>query len=105
MPRKLVRADQRQSFLPGRYLKGNITKARQLPREGRLQSHGDADTVSVISTVLLTEVLGAIRDRYFEASRRDKSRILGKSAALTGCQRKHAVRLLNQCKSPRTMYQ
>ena len=49
-----------------------------------------------ISTVTRMEVLGAIRNRYLEASKRDKSRMLDEFVALTGCHRKHAVRLLNQ---------
>lgn len=52
--------------------------------------------VGEISTVTRTEVLGAIRSRYLEASKRDKSRMLDEFVALTGCHRKHAVRLLNQ---------
>ena len=52
--------------------------------------------VGEISTVTRTEVLGAIRNRYLEASKRDKSRMLDEFVALTGCHRKHAVRLLNQ---------
>ena len=53
--------------------------------------------VTEISTVTRTEVLGAIRSRYREASKRDKSRMLDEFVALTGCHRKHAVRLLGQC--------
>ena len=50
--------------------------------------------VTEISTATRTEVLGAIRNRYREASKRDKSRMLDEFVALTGCHRKHAVRLL-----------
>ena len=49
-----------------------------------------------ISTVTKTEVLEAIRNRYAGASKRDKSRMLDEFVALTGCHRKHAVRLLNR---------
>ena len=52
--------------------------------------------VGEISTVTRPEVLGAIRNRYLEASKRDKSRMLDEFVALTDCHRKHAVRLLNQ---------
>ena len=52
--------------------------------------------VGEISTVTRTEVLGAIRNRYLEASKSDKSRMLDEFVALVGCHRKHAVRLLNQ---------
>ena len=48
------------------------------------------------STVTRTEVLGAIRNRYLEASKADKTRMLDEFVALTGCHRKHVVRLLNQ---------
>ena len=50
--------------------------------------------VTEISTATRTEVLGAIRSRYREASKRDKSRMLDEFVALTGCHRKHAVRLI-----------
>ena len=52
--------------------------------------------VTEISTATRTEVLGAIRSRYREASKRDKSRMLDEFVTLTGCHRKHAVRLLGQ---------
>ena len=52
--------------------------------------------VGEVSTVTRTEVLGAIRNRYLEAAKGDKSRMLDEFVALTGCHRKHAVRLLNQ---------
>ena len=50
--------------------------------------------VGEISTATRTEVLGAIRSRYREASKRDKSRMLDEFVAMAGCHRKHAVRLL-----------
>ena len=49
-----------------------------------------------ISAATRTEVLGAIRSRYRKASKRDKSRMLDEFVALTGCLRKHAVRLLGE---------
>ena len=49
-----------------------------------------------ISAATRTEVLGAIRSRYRKASKRDKSRMLDEFVALTGCHRKHAVRLLGE---------
>ena len=52
--------------------------------------------VGEISGVTKTEVLRAIRSRYREASRKDKSRMLDEFVALIGCHRKHAVRLLRQ---------
>ena len=52
--------------------------------------------VTEISTVTRTEILRAIRGRYREASKRDKGRMLDEFVAITGCHRKHAVRLLNQ---------
>ena len=50
--------------------------------------------VTEISTATGTAVLGAIRNRYREASKRDKSRMLDEFVAMAGCHRKHAVRLL-----------
>ena len=49
-----------------------------------------------ISLATRTELLGAIRSRYREASKKDKSRMLDEFVAMTGCHRKHAVRLLGQ---------
>ena len=49
-----------------------------------------------ISLATRTEILGAIRSRYREASKKDKSRMLDEFVAMTGCHRKHAVRLLRQ---------
>ena len=48
------------------------------------------------SATTRTEVLAAIRKRYREASKRDKSRMLDEFVAMVGCHRKHAVRLLGQ---------
>ena len=42
------------------------------------------------------EVIGAIRSRYREAPKKDKSRMLDEFVAIVGCHRKHAVRLLGQ---------
>lgn len=53
--------------------------------------------VGEISTATRIEVLGAIRSRYREAAKRDKSRMLDEFVAIAGCHRKHAVRLLAQC--------
>ena len=52
--------------------------------------------VGDISLATRTEVLGAIRSRYREASKKDKSRMLDEFVAILGCHRKHAVRLLGQ---------
>lgn len=41
-----------------------------------------------------TELLLALRERYDQATRADKSTILNEFVALTGCPRKHAIRLL-----------
>ena len=49
-----------------------------------------------ISLATRTEVIGAIRSRYGEASKKDKSRMLDEFVAMTGCHRKHAVRLLSR---------
>ena len=53
--------------------------------------------VADISAVTRAEVLGAIRRRHREASKKDKSRMLDEFVAIAGCHRKHAVRLLGQC--------
>ena len=50
--------------------------------------------VTEISTATRTEVLGAIRIRYRDASKKEKSRMLDEFVAMAGCHRKHAVRLL-----------
>ena len=42
------------------------------------------------------ELLASIRDRYRESSRKDKSKILDESIAVTGHHRKHGIRLLAQ---------
>ena len=52
--------------------------------------------VGEISAVTRTEVLRAIRNRYREASKKDKSRMLDEFVAIAGCHRKHAVRLLRR---------
>ena len=49
-----------------------------------------------ISLATRTEVLGAIRSRYREAPKKDRSRMLDEFVAITGCHRKHAVRLLKK---------
>ena len=56
--------------------------------------------VAEVSTATRTEVLGAIRGRYREASKGDKTRMLDEFVALTGCRRKHAVRLLGRSAEP-----
>ena len=56
--------------------------------------------VGEISGVTKTEVLRAIRNRYREASKKDKSRMLDEFVAMAGCHRKHAVRLLRQGDKP-----
>ncbi len=56
--------------------------------------------VGEISTVTRTEVLRAIRNRYREASKKDKSRMLDEFVAIAGCHRKHALRLLRRGDEP-----
>ena len=56
--------------------------------------------VGDISLATRTEVLGAIRNRYREASKKDKSRMLDEFVAIAGCHRKHAVRLLRRGDEP-----
>ena len=52
--------------------------------------------VGEISLATKTEVLGAVRNRYREASKKDKGRMLDEFVAIAGCHRKHAVRLMCQ---------
>ena len=52
--------------------------------------------VGDVSLATRIEVLGAIRSRYREAPKKDKSRMLDEFVAIVGCHRKHAVRLLGQ---------
>ena len=47
-----------------------------------------------ISTPVRNEVLGALRQRYREAPKDEKTRILDEFVALARCHRKHAIRLL-----------
>ena len=56
--------------------------------------------IGEISGVTKTEVLRAIRNRYREASKKDKSRMLDEFIAIVGCHIKHAVRLLSQGDKP-----
>lgn len=56
--------------------------------------------VAAVSTAMRIEVLEAIRGRYREVSKRDKTRMLDEFVALTGCHRKHAVRLLGLVDEP-----
>ena len=56
--------------------------------------------VGKIRGVTRTEVLRAIRNRYREASKKDKSRMLDEFVAMVGCHRKHAVRLLRRGEEP-----
>ncbi len=56
--------------------------------------------VGEISGVTRTEVIRAIRNRYREASKKDKSRMLDELVAMVGCHRKHAVRLLRRANEP-----
>ena len=53
-----------------------------------------------ISAVSRTEVLRAIRNRYRDASNKDKSRMPDEFVAMVGCHRKHAVRLLRRGEEP-----
>ena len=53
-----------------------------------------------ISAVTRTEVLRAIHNRYREASKKDKSRMLDEFVAIAGCHRKHALRLLRRGEEP-----
>jgi hypothetical protein len=49
---------------------------------------------NTISKVAKNEVLGALRGRYQQTSKQEKSKILDEFVAVAGCHRKHAIRLL-----------
>ena len=49
-----------------------------------------------ISRMAKQELLATIRDRYRASSKKEKSRILDESSAVTGHHRKHGIRLLGQ---------
>jgi Integrase core domain len=49
-----------------------------------------------ISAQARSELLGALRQRYREATKQEKSRILDEFVAVAKCHRKHAVRLLGR---------
>lgn len=38
------------------------------------------------------ELLGALRERYQESGKQEKTRVLDEFVALVGCHRKHAIR-------------
>ena len=48
-----------------------------------------------ISKETRKELISALRQRYKEASKKDKTKILDEFVALSGYHRKHAVRLLS----------
>ena len=47
-----------------------------------------------ISKMAKQELVATIRDRYQQASKKDKGRILDEFTAITGHHRKHCIRLL-----------
>ena len=47
-----------------------------------------------MSTIAREELIRTIRSRYRESTKMEKSRILDELAAVVGCHRKHAIRLL-----------
>jgi hypothetical protein len=49
-----------------------------------------------ISTQTQTELLETLRQRYHEASKPEKAKILDEFVAVAGCHRKHAIRLLRK---------
>jgi hypothetical protein len=52
--------------------------------------------LTTISPQTKTELLEALRQRYQQASKPDKAKILDEFVAVAGCHRKHAIRLLNR---------
>jgi hypothetical protein len=49
---------------------------------------------TTISQQTKTELLQALRQRYLQASKQEKAKILDEFVAVAGCHRKHAIRLL-----------
>ena len=47
-----------------------------------------------VSKEARAEVIGALRERYQQAAKQEKSKVLDEFVAVTGCHRKHAIRLL-----------
>ena len=47
-----------------------------------------------ISREARAEVLGALRERYQQALKQEKTKVLDEFVAVAGCHRKHAIRLL-----------
>ena len=54
----------------------DVTQTESLPHDGCYPNHGGMDMVGEVSTVARTEVLGATRNRYLEASKADNTRML-----------------------------
>ena len=50
---------------------------------------------NTISKQARNEVLEAVRERYQQAPKQDKTKILDEFVAVAGCHRKHAIRLLS----------
>jgi Integrase core domain len=49
---------------------------------------------TTISKHTKAELLAALRDRYLQAAKADKTKVLDEFVAIAGCHRKHAIRLL-----------
>ena len=61
------------------------------------RASGQPPRLSVISDVaLVRDASGTLRQRYQQASKPDKAKILDEFVAVAGCHRKHAIRLLNR---------
>jgi hypothetical protein len=50
--------------------------------------------MKTISQQTKAELLAALRERYRQARKPDKTRVLDEFVAIAGCHRKHAIRLL-----------
>jgi hypothetical protein len=49
---------------------------------------------NTISKQTKTELLAALRERYQQAPKQEKTKVLDEFVAVAGCHRKHAIRLL-----------
>ncbi len=50
----------------------------------------------------ILEYVEAVQDRYFQASKKEKGKILGEFTKVTGCHRQAAIRLIRQSNQSRT---
>ena len=57
-------------------------------------------TIKLMSLSARRELLASVRQKYQEASWKDKGKILDGFVATTGCGRKHVIQLINSTAEP-----